>query len=241
MWLVFSAERRKSEGLERASRSSSVHYGKVSLEERFSQGRRADKHQVTRDPSASPTPAASAAFSCGTSLLCISTLLPEAGCSWEALFSGTAPHNLRQEPYCSGWISREPCFCTHSSADWQEPGKSRGPGTRAAELPAWPQCSATAPFPASPPWRTRTVLTTPGIHSCAHDNTGFLSPRPLFLTCPFSDHPFIFEALWRHGCFLNGKCSRTLPQAEEKESENQIFWFRQTAAGQRSQRDSRWR
>lgn len=117
MWLVFSAERRKSEGLERASRSSSVHYGKVSLEERFSQGRRADKHQVTRDPSASPTPAASAAFSCGTSLLCISTLLPEAGCSWEALFSGTAPHNLRQEPYCSGWISREPCFCTHSSAD----------------------------------------------------------------------------------------------------------------------------
>ena len=145
MWLVFSAERRKSEGPERASRSSSVHYGKVSLEERVSQGRRADKHQVTRDPSASPTPAASAAFSCGTSLLCISTLLPEAGCSWEAVSSGTAPHNLRQEPYCSGWISREPCFCTHSSAGWQEPGKSRGPGTRAAELPAWPQCPAAAP------------------------------------------------------------------------------------------------
>ena len=53
MWLVFSAERRKPEGPERASRSSSVHYRKVSLEERVSQGHRADKHQVTWDPLAS--------------------------------------------------------------------------------------------------------------------------------------------------------------------------------------------
>ena len=121
VWLVFSAEIRTPEGPERASQSSNVHYRKVSLEESVT----VTEQISTKSPGIPrllTTPTAAAAFSCRTSLLCNGTLLPEAGCCWGALSSGTAPHDLRQEPRSSGWLCRGATFLHLFLVDSQEAG-----------------------------------------------------------------------------------------------------------------------
>ena len=144
MWSVFSAEGREPEGPGRASRSSSAHYGKVSLEARVSQGHGAGKHRVTRDPSA--------AFSCGTSLLCVGTLLPEA---WTLLGSPVL-WKCTPRPQAGAPLLRLDLLgsCVSAPVPWQTDknlASQEDHATRAAELPARLQCLVAAPFPASPP------------------------------------------------------------------------------------------